>query len=53
MQTVTELAGETGFSLTAHLSGGKGNVAWQHTQLFRQSNNDFMSSPLEIKVFFR
>ena len=50
-ETVTELQGETGFSLSAHLSGGKGDVAWQHTQLFRQSANDFASAPLDIKIY--
>ena len=53
LQTVTDLSGQTGFTLTASLSGGKGDVAWQHTQLFRQSSEDTVMCPFEILVRFK
>lgn len=33
------------------MSGGKGDVAWQHTQLFRQriGSTDY---PFELKIIF-
>jgi len=34
------LAGAKKVTLTATMSGGKGDVAWQHTQLFRARNED-------------
>ena len=36
-------------TLTADLSGGNGDCAWQHTQLFRQSIQDH-SYPFQVKV---
>ncbi|XP_053405664.1 peptide-N(4)-(N-acetyl-beta-glucosaminyl)asparagine amidase-like isoform X2 [Mercenaria mercenaria] len=53
LQTVNELNGQTGFTLTASLSGGQGNVAWQHTQLFRQSSEDTVMCPFEILIKFK
>lgn len=53
LQTVEELVGETGFTLTATLSDGKGDIAWQHTQLFRQSSEDTVVNPFEIIVKFK
>ncbi|XP_072507259.1 peptide-N(4)-(N-acetyl-beta-glucosaminyl)asparagine amidase isoform X2 [Notamacropus eugenii] len=38
--------------LEAKLSGGDGDVAWQHTQLFRQSLNDRGENCLEIIIKF-
>ncbi|XP_027727944.1 peptide-N(4)-(N-acetyl-beta-glucosaminyl)asparagine amidase isoform X2 [Vombatus ursinus] len=38
--------------LEAKLSGGDGDVAWQHTQLFRQSLNDHGENCLEIIIKF-
>ncbi|XP_031796235.1 peptide-N(4)-(N-acetyl-beta-glucosaminyl)asparagine amidase [Sarcophilus harrisii] len=38
--------------LEAKLSGGDGDVAWQHTQLFRQSLNDREENCLEIIIKF-
>ncbi|XP_067915959.1 peptide-N(4)-(N-acetyl-beta-glucosaminyl)asparagine amidase [Heterodontus francisci] len=42
--------GSTELILEAELSGGEGDVAWQHTQLFRQSLNDRQDYPMEIII---
>lgn len=41
--------GNESFTITAILTGGKGNTAWQHTQLFRQSTKGD-EYPFEINV---
>lgn len=48
---MAELIGKQVFSIRAHLSGGKNNCAWQHTQLFRQPKNG-KDYPFEIKIEF-
>ena len=47
------LSGSKTLKLTATISGGKGDVAWQHAQLFRQSFDSQSEYPLDIAVFFR
>lgn len=38
--------------LSAHLSGGEGNVAWQKTQLFRQSLNNKDAIDFSVEIAF-
>ncbi|ELW62502.1 Peptide-N(4)-(N-acetyl-beta-glucosaminyl)asparagine amidase [Tupaia chinensis] len=45
-------SGATEVILEAELSKGDGHVAWQHTQLFRQSLNDHEENGLEIIINF-
>ena len=35
-----ELSGSKSLTLQVSMSGGKGNLAWQHTQLFRTKMDD-------------
>ncbi|XP_048470337.1 peptide-N(4)-(N-acetyl-beta-glucosaminyl)asparagine amidase [Rhincodon typus] len=45
--------GSTELILEAELTGGEGDVAWQHTQLFRQSLTDHQDYPMEIIITFK
>ncbi|KAI9577872.1 hypothetical protein GQX74_011059 [Glossina fuscipes] len=46
---VTDIENCTRFEICAKLSGGKGDVAWQHKQLFRQSLNS-KNYPFDLQV---
>lgn len=49
--TITSvLSGSKTLKLTATISGGKGDVAWQHAQIFRQSFSSQSEYPLDILV---
>lgn len=49
---MTELSGTTKFSINVTMTGGKGETAWQHTQLFRQriGSKDY---PFEVNILFK
>ncbi|KAL5004691.1 hypothetical protein ScPMuIL_018147 [Solemya velum] len=53
VQKVEDLDGCNDVCLTAMMRGGKGDIAWQHTQLFRQSLQDKQSFPLDIKIHLK
>lgn len=40
------------FSICVKLTGGNGDCAWQHTQLFRQSISAIDEFPLELNITF-
>lgn len=42
-------SGSTFLEIEARLSGGKGDVAWQHAQLFRQQT-DSQEFPFSITI---
>eukprot|EP00117_Sycon_ciliatum_P044623 scpid44498/ scgid32167/ Peptide-N(4)-(N-acetyl-beta-glucosaminyl)asparagine amidase; N-glycanase 1; Peptide:N-glycanase len=48
-----ELDGATMITVTASMQGGDGDVAWQHTQLFRQSSEEKLLCPLDIDLSVR
>ncbi|XP_048580324.1 peptide-N(4)-(N-acetyl-beta-glucosaminyl)asparagine amidase isoform X2 [Nematostella vectensis] len=49
-QTLTRLRGAKTLTLTAQMSGGQGDNAWQHAQLFRQSITHTDEYPLDIDI---
>lgn len=49
VHSVDDLVGNESFTITAILTGGKGDIAWQHTQLFRQSTNGY-EFPFELNI---
>ncbi|XP_066530693.1 peptide-N(4)-(N-acetyl-beta-glucosaminyl)asparagine amidase isoform X2 [Hoplias malabaricus] len=48
MHSLKHLSGSSELVLEAELSGGDGNVAWQHAQIFRQSLKDTGKVSLEL-----
>ncbi|XP_035965077.1 peptide-N(4)-(N-acetyl-beta-glucosaminyl)asparagine amidase isoform X2 [Halichoerus grypus] len=52
LHSYLDFSGATEVILEAKLSRGDGGVAWQHTQLFRQSLNDHEENCLEIIIKF-
>lgn len=52
LHSYRDFSGATEVILEAELSRGDGAVAWQHTQLFRQSLNDHEENCLEIIIKF-
>jgi hypothetical protein len=50
LRSYDDFSGATEVILEAELSRGDGDVAWQHTQLFRQSLNDHEENGLEIII---
>ena len=48
-QKFNDLKNVRSFSIVAELTGGLGNEAWQHTQLFRQDLSDH-SCPFYIRI---
>ncbi|KAJ6644016.1 Peptide-N(4)-(N-acetyl-beta-glucosaminyl)asparagine amidase [Pseudolycoriella hygida] len=48
---IDELCGKSKFSICVFMKGGKGEVAWQHTQLFRQriGSKDY---PFDLNITF-
>ncbi|ELU02854.1 hypothetical protein CAPTEDRAFT_133674 [Capitella teleta] len=50
---IDDIKGNDQLTLTAELRRGKGNIAWQHTQLFRHSLNDNDFFPFDIKFFIK
>ena len=47
---LSDLAGSRTVTLTAHLKGGVGDCAWQHTQLFRQKLTDDHLYPFNVRI---
>lgn len=52
LRSYHDFSGASEVILEAELSRGDGVLAWQHTQLFRQSLNDHEDNCLEIIIKF-
>uniref|UniRef100_U5EUG5 Peptide-N(4)-(N-acetyl-beta-glucosaminyl)asparagine amidase n=1 Tax=Corethrella appendiculata TaxID=1370023 RepID=U5EUG5_9DIPT len=51
VMNVEDLIGCDKFTISIKMSGGKGDIAWQHTQLFRQGK-DSNQFPFELNIKF-
>ncbi|KAK6189023.1 hypothetical protein SNE40_005076 [Patella caerulea] len=51
LSTPVDVKGSSSLTITGTLTRGIGNVAWQHSQLFRQSSTDFNNFPFEIEIY--
>lgn len=49
--SIQELKGASEFIMKATLKGGRGDCAWQHAQLFRQSINE-KDFPFDLQIKF-
>lgn len=52
LENIKNVQGLDSFSICVKLSGGKGDCAWQHTQLFRQSTSANDEFPFELEIGF-
>lgn len=50
--TTQEFCGNSTFTIKSVFKGGRGDCAWQHAQLFRQSIND-KNYPFHIIITFK
>ncbi|XP_061884782.1 peptide-N(4)-(N-acetyl-beta-glucosaminyl)asparagine amidase isoform X1 [Entelurus aequoreus] len=53
MQSFQSLKGSSELIVTAQLSGGDGDTAWQHSQLFRQSLKETGLSCFEVLIYLQ
>lgn len=51
-QCLDDIKNQSQFSIKAILWGGKGDCAWQHTQLFRQRSSEYDDYPFELNIIF-
>ena len=51
LPNIQSIRGLDSFSVCVKMHGGKGDCAWQHTQLFRQSLSD-NQHPFELNIIF-
>ena len=47
-----DLTGSKWCVLSAEMSRGRGDNAWQHTQIARQSTKELNQFPLSLRIFF-
>lgn len=52
LESIESVQGLDSFSICVKLRGGKGDCAWQHTQLFRQTVSATDEFPFELQISF-